>query len=141
MRELGASLAQHLRLGDVVILSGPLGAGKTTLTQGIGRGLNVEGEITSPTFIIARLHSGKRPLIHVDAYRLRADGGGAIDPHLALEDLDLDAESAITVMEWGDQLASVLSDSYLHLALSFVDDHTREVNVTGVGSRWEGVAL
>lgn len=141
MKAWGQRLAQQLRVGDVVLLSGPLGAGKTTLTQGIGQALGVEGEITSPTFVIARLHKGRTPLIHVDAYRLRPDGGGHIDPRVALDDLDLDAEHAVTVMEWGDDLGNVLADSYLLITIDFIDDQTRDLTATGHGDRWNGVAL
>lgn len=141
MQAWGKALAAQLRLGDVVLLSGPLGTGKTTLTQGIGRGLKVEGEITSPTFVIARLHRGPLPLIHVDAYRLRPDGGAKIDPRVALDDLDLDSEHAVTVMEWGDDLGKVLADSFLQITISFLDDNTRELTYVGHGDRWAGVAL
>lgn len=141
MRSWGTALASHLRAGDVVLLSGPLGAGKTTLTKGIGNGLHVIEEITSPTFVIARLHQAPIPLIHVDAYRLRADGGSHIDPRLALDDLDLDADHAVTVMEWGDDLGDVLADSYLLITISFVDENTRELTYTGHGDRWAGVTL
>lgn len=139
MQSLGARVAAQLDLGDVVLLSGPLGAGKTTFTRGLGRALGVEGEITSPTFVIARFHRGSVPLIHVDAYRLRAEGGGVIDPVLALEDLDLDSASAVTVMEWGEELGAVLSDSYLIININFIDDDTRRVDFVGHGSRWSGV--
>lgn len=141
MRDLGARIAGRLHVGDVLLLSGPLGAGKTTFTQGLGGALAVEGEITSPTFVIARVHQGATPLIHVDAYRLRSDGGGSIDPSIALEDLDLDPETAITVMEWGDDLGTVLSDSFLHISIDFIDDDSREVNWTSRGERWVGFAL
>jgi tRNA threonylcarbamoyladenosine biosynthesis protein TsaE len=101
MRELGRRLASGLRAGDVVVLSGPLGAGKTTLTQGLARGLGVEGAVTSPTFVIARVHRSKGPnLVHVDAYRL----GGLAE----IEDLDLDIADSITVVEWGAGLAEHL---------------------------------
>src|SRR4029078_11058345 len=98
MRDLGRRLAPLLRAGDLVIVAGGLGAGKTTLTQGIGAGLGVRGPVTSPTFVIARVHPsrvGGPPLVHVDAYRL----GGALE----LDDLDLDADVAdsVTVVEWG----------------------------------------
>jgi tRNA threonylcarbamoyladenosine biosynthesis protein TsaE len=139
MRALGAQIARQLRAGDLVIASGSLGAGKTTLVQGLGEELGVEGEITSPTFIIAREHLGPTRLIHVDAYRLRPDGGGSIDPALALDDLDLDATHSIVVMEWGEGLSRVLSPEYLMISIDIVDDEKREVTITGVGPRWQGV--
>ena len=108
MRELGRRLATILRAGDLVILAGPLGAGKTTLVQGIGEGLRVRGPVTSPTFVIARVHpplSGSGPaLVHADAYRL-----GSISEVDDL-DLDTDAAAAVTVVEWGAGLAEVLAD-------------------------------
>lgn len=113
-RALGARLAAGLRAGDLVVLSGPLGAGKTSLTQGIGAALGVHGTVTSPTFVLARTHRGQLPLVHVDAYRLRETG-----TRLDLDDLDLDEalEDAVTVVEWGEGLAERLTDSWLHLQL------------------------
>ncbi|MDP3889906.1 tRNA (adenosine(37)-N6)-threonylcarbamoyltransferase complex ATPase subunit type 1 TsaE, partial [Nocardioides sp.] len=110
MRDLGRSLATDLRAGDLVVLSGGLGAGKTTLTQGLGEGLGVRGGVTSPTFVIARVHPSLvdgPALVHVDAYRL----GGVEE----LDDLDLDTslEEAVTVVEWGEGVAEVLADSRL----------------------------
>ena len=122
MRVLGRSLASVLRAGDLVILSGGLGAGKTTLTQGIGDGLGVRGPITSPTFVIARVHpplaplaaTGERPpaLVHADAYRL----GSALE----LDDLDLDTDTAaaVTVVEWGEGLAEGLATDRLEIAIT-----------------------
>ena len=135
--ELGADLAARLRAGDVVLLSGELGAGKTTLTQGLGAGLGVRGPITSPTFVIARVHPslvGGPALVHVDAYRL----GDAVE----LEDLDLEASlaEAVTVVEWGRGLAEQLTDSYLKVELARAvadeDETPRRARVTGHGSRW-----
>ncbi len=113
-RALGARLAEHLRAGDLVVLSGPLGAGKTSLTQGIGAALGVRGAVTSPTFVLARTHRGPVPLVHVDAYRLREAGA-----RLDLDDLDLDAalEDAVTVVEWGEGLAASLTDSWVQVQL------------------------
>ena len=113
-RELGARLAAELQAGDLVLLSGPLGAGKTSLTQGIGAALGVRGAVTSPTFVLARTHRGPLPLVHVDAYRLREAGA-----RLELDDLDLDAalDDAVTVVEWGEGLAERLTDSWLHVLL------------------------
>lgn len=113
-RSLGTRLAGGLRAGDLIVLSGPLGAGKTSLTQGIGEGLGVRGAVTSPTFVLARTHRGPVPLVHVDAYRLREAGA-----RLDLDDLDLDAalEDAVTVVEWGEGLAEQLTDAWLQVEL------------------------
>lgn len=135
---LGRALAAVLRAGDVVLLTGELGAGKTTLTQGLGDGLGVRGPITSPTFVIARVHpslGGGPALVHVDAYRL----GDAVE----LEDLDLDASlsSAVTVVEWGRGLAEELADSYLEVELARAvageDEQPRRARVTAHGPRWD----
>ncbi|MGV0359420.1 tRNA (adenosine(37)-N6)-threonylcarbamoyltransferase complex ATPase subunit type 1 TsaE [Corynebacterium mastitidis] len=116
-RELGALLGECLEAGDVVLLDGPLGAGKTTLTQGIARGMGVRGRVTSPTFTIAREHrhsQGGPSLIHVDAYRLLGEGP-ATDPVGALDALDLDSEldTAVVVAEWGEGLVEQLAGGYL----------------------------
>ncbi|REE98180.1 tRNA (adenosine(37)-N6)-threonylcarbamoyltransferase complex ATPase subunit type 1 TsaE [Thermomonospora umbrina] len=139
MGELGRRLAAVLRAGDLVVLSGGLGAGKTTLTQGLGAGLRVRGPITSPTFVIARVHPalGDGPaLVHVDAYRL---GGFA-----ELDDLDLDTSLAesVTVVEWGEGLAEELSEDRLEVVIFRGDADTEErtVKVTGIGARWAGLA-
>ena len=107
MRDLGEKIASQLQRGDLLILSGELGAGKTAFTQGIGRGLGIS-EITSPTFVISRIHNGRIPLIHVDAYRLIQSPG----VFLEFEDLDLPSKmsEAITVIEWGSELAPLLKD-------------------------------
>jgi tRNA threonylcarbamoyladenosine biosynthesis protein TsaE len=169
MRSLGRWLGESvLQAGDFVILSGPLGAGKTTLTQGIAEGLGVRGPITSPTFVIARVHpplrgpdgpgigagpglGEQRPaLVHVDAYRL----GSALE----LDDLDLDADLAtsVTVVEWGEGLAEGLSSDRLEIALApssgapgaaggdgetWDGDIPRTVTMTGAGNRWQDVQL
>lgn len=130
-RAWGALLGALLRAGDLVVLTGDLGAGKTSLTQGIADGLGVRGPITSPTFVIARTHPslvGGPDLVHVDAYRL----GGLAE----LDDLDLDAslEDAVTVVEWGRGLAEQLSDGYLEVTLRGHD--ARTVNLVGHGARW-----
>lgn len=136
MRALGARLASVLRAGDLVLASGDLGAGKTTLAQGLGAGLGVLGPVISPTFVLARVHpaAGEGPaLVHVDAYRL---GGFA-----ELEDLDLEAslDEAVTLVEWGTGVAEGLADDRLEIAirrgLDAADD-TRWVFLTGVGGRW-----
>jgi tRNA threonylcarbamoyladenosine biosynthesis protein TsaE len=133
-RALGRVLAATLRPGDLVVLSGPLGAGKTALTQGIGEGLGVRGRVTSPTFVIARVHPGPLPLVHVDAYRLRDSG------RLDLDDLEIDEEldRAVVVVEWGEGVVERLSDSHLEVRLERRDDDVRVATVTGVGPRWEG---
>lgn len=132
-RAFGRELATRLRAGDLVVLSGPLGAGKTALTQGIGEGLGVTGRVTSPTFVIARVHGGPLPLIHVDAYRLRDSG------RLDLDDLELDEEldRAVVVVEWGEGVVERLSDSHLEVVLERHDDDTRTATVTGHGPRWD----
>lgn len=103
MRAIGAALAGRLRPGDVIVLTGPVGAGKTTFTQGIGAGLAVTDPVTSPTFVIAREHRGRIDLVHVDAYRLGSK--------LELDDLDLvsDRDQCVTVVEWGAGLTDVLT--------------------------------
>ena len=132
-RAYGEWLATVLRRSDLVILTGDLGAGKTTLTQGIGEGLGVRGDVTSPTFVISRIHPSLGdgpPLVHVDAYRL----GSSAD----LDDLDLDTdlEDAVTVVEWGEGLAEALSIDRLELTLTRGDDDRRTLTLTPVGSRW-----
>lgn len=133
-QEWGARLGELLSAGDVVVLAGGLGAGKTTLTQGIARGLGVRGPITSPTFVIARVHpslGGGPALVHVDAYRL---GGSA-----ELDDLDLDAElpDVVTVVEWGAGMAEALSDERLEIDLAGTD--ARTACVRPVGERFESL--
>ena len=131
----GRSLANHLRPGDLIVLTGDLGAGKTTLTRGLGEGLGVRGAVTSPTFVIARLHpAGDRgvALLHVDAYRL----GTASE----IDDLDLDLAGAVTVVEWGAGRVEHLADSHLHIALVPAGDG-REATVTGHGFRWDDDSL
>jgi tRNA threonylcarbamoyladenosine biosynthesis protein TsaE len=131
MRDLGRRLAGLLRAGDLVLLSGPLGAGKTTLTQGLGDGLKVRGPITSPTFVIARVHpslAGGPSLVHADAYRL-----GGLDE---LDDLDLDLQDAVTVVEWGGGIAEGLSEDRLEIVIEREETEERTVALTGVGPRW-----
>lgn len=147
-RALGERLAASLRAGDLVVLVGDLGAGKTTLTQGIGAGLGVRGQIASPTFIIARAHPslGDGPdLVHVDAYRI-----GSLDEVDAL-DLDSSLEESVTVVEWGSGLVEALAGDRLEIVLERprgaddaggdADDDApeageRRVTVRGVGARW-----
>ena len=139
MRDLGRELAGLLRAGDLVILSGPLGAGKTTLMQGIGEGLGVRGPVSSPTFVIARVHpalAGSGPsLVHADAYRL-----GSVSE---VDDLDLDADvaGAVTVIEWGEGLAEGLAQDRLEISIQpDADGEVRTVRINGHGARWNGAA-
>ena len=141
-RALAGRLATVLRSGDLLILSGDLGAGKTTFTQGLGAGLGVRGDVTSPTFVIARVHpslSAGPALVHVDAYRL--------GDRLELDDLDLDTslEDAVTVVEWGTGVAEDLADDRLEVEIlrahGDTDDETRTLRLTAVGERWDGVDL
>ncbi|MGH3300123.1 MAG: tRNA (adenosine(37)-N6)-threonylcarbamoyltransferase complex ATPase subunit type 1 TsaE [Streptosporangiaceae bacterium] len=143
MRYLGERLSGLLRAGDLVVLSGPLGAGKTTLAQGIGAGLGIRGQVTSPTFVIARVHPslGAGPdLVHADAYRLGS--------RAEVDDLDLDADlaSAVTVVEWGAGLVEDLADSFLSVTIDLgagpaaaadADAGPRTVRVQGSGERWQ----
>ncbi|WP_306210921.1 tRNA (adenosine(37)-N6)-threonylcarbamoyltransferase complex ATPase subunit type 1 TsaE [Actinoplanes sp. RD1] len=136
----GARLAEILRPGDLLLLTGPLGAGKTALVQGIGAGLRVIGSITSPTFVIARVHradvarGGTVPLVHADAYRL----GDAADPRAEIDDLDLDAsaEDAVTVVEWGAGMVEQLNDEYLAVRIDRLDDDTRVIDLQPYGGDW-----
>jgi tRNA threonylcarbamoyladenosine biosynthesis protein TsaE len=153
MRELGRRLAALLVPGDLVLLSGELGAGKTTLARGLGEGLGVRGAVTSPTFVIARVHpslTGGPALVHVDAYRL----GGGLDE---MEDLDLDVSlpESVVVVEWGDGKVEELSEARLQVVIARTlggfaggpgagdpedsedsEDDVREVTVSGIGPRW-----
>lgn len=146
MRALGERLAAHLQPGDVLVLTGELGAGKTTFTQGLGSGLDVRGQVTSPTFVIARVHPplGSGPaLVHVDAYRL--DGQAELDDL----DLDTDLDEAVTVVEWGSGLAEGLADARLEVRIARATAQTevdpeadpRLVEIDPVGRRWLGVDL
>lgn len=143
-RQLGKTVAGLLQAGDLVLLHGGLGAGKTTFTQGLADGLGVAGRVTSPTFIVAREHAsmgGGPDLVHVDAYR--------IEDQLDLTTLDLErsADSAVTVVEWGRNKVEGLSENRLEIEVSAeesgswedVDQGTRTFVFKGVGPRWEGV--
>jgi tRNA threonylcarbamoyladenosine biosynthesis protein TsaE len=139
-RQFGRQLAGRLRAGDLVILGGELGAGKTTLVQGLGEGLGVRGPVTSPTFIIARVHpslGGGPALVHVDAYRLNG-----LDRLEELDDLDLDAdlEASVTVVEWGEGVAERLSPDRLEVRLERARGaeagETRLAQVNAIGPRW-----
>ncbi|BDZ44990.1 tRNA (adenosine(37)-N6)-threonylcarbamoyltransferase complex ATPase subunit type 1 TsaE [Naasia aerilata] len=143
MHQLGRRLGEQLRAGDVVVLDGPLGAGKTTLTRGLGEGLGVRGPVTSPTFVLARTHPSVvdgPPLVHVDAYRL----GSPVE----LDDLDIDFPHAVVVVEWGAGMVESLAESRLELLIerpasgSDEEDEPRIVTATGVGPRWaDGLPL
>ncbi|MDQ1747280.1 MAG: tRNA threonylcarbamoyladenosine biosynthesis protein TsaE [Frankiaceae bacterium] len=134
MRRLGVALAGAALAGDLIVLTGELGAGKTTLTQGIGAGLGVSGDVLSPTFVIARVHRGGRvPLVHADAYRL-----GSVEE---IDDLDLDAslEESVTVVEWGAGLAERLAGDRLEVRIersADEADETRYVTLHPVGASW-----
>ncbi|CAN2179909.1 COG0802 Predicted ATPase or kinase [Candidatus Nanopelagicaceae bacterium] len=135
MHQLGVKLAAHLRAGDLVLVNGPLGAGKTVLAQGVGEGLGISG-ITSPTFVISRVHKAAVPLIHVDAYRL-VDSD---NPNLYLDDLDLDIANSITFIEWGGAESARLSEDRLEINIDRSDD-IRKVEISAVGARWTGFSL
>jgi tRNA threonylcarbamoyladenosine biosynthesis protein TsaE len=143
MRALGRRLAGLLRAGDLVILSGSLGAGKTTLVQGIGEGLGVRGPVTSPTFVIARIHpslTGGPDLVHADAYRLASPA--------EVDDLDLDEAmgSSVTVVEWGGGMAEGLAADRLEITITPLEvtvpsgGETRTVCIAGHGGRWDAVS-
>jgi tRNA threonylcarbamoyladenosine biosynthesis protein TsaE len=135
-RAFGRDLAGVLRAGDLVVLTGPLGAGKTALAQGIGAGLGVMGSVTSPTFVISRVHrpdparGGLVPLVHVDAYRL-----GRV---AEVDDLDLDAsiEDSVTLVEWGAELVEQLADAHLEVRITRRDDDSRLIELIGHGGDW-----
>ena len=135
MHQLGVNLSAHLRAGDLVLVNGPLGAGKTVLAQGVGAGLGVTG-ITSPTFVISRVHKAAVPFIHVDAYRLV----DSENPNLYLDELDLDIAGSITLIEWGGAESARLSEDRLEITIDRSDD-PRKVEITAVGTRWAGFAL
>lgn len=135
MFELGISISAQLKAGDLVLINGPLGAGKTVLAQGIGKGLGIE-DITSPTFVISRTHKALLPMIHVDAYRLI----DTENPNLFLDDLDLDTENSVTVVEWGGAESARLSENRLEISIDRTNE-IRQVEIKAVGPRWVGFAL
>lgn len=134
MHALGQRIGSQCRAGDLILLNGPLGAGKTVLVQGIGEALGIH-DVTSPTFVISRIHKASLPLIHVDAYRLLEGANAAI----YLDDLDLDSprESAVTVIEWGGEESARLSDERLEIQIDRTDE-VRQVTLTSIGARWQG---
>ena len=130
-RALGRALAALLRPGDLLVLTGPLGAGKTVFAQGVGAGLGVPGAVTSPTFVIARvLRGGRLPFVHVDAYRL-----GGIDE---VDDLDLDADvdASVTLVEWGAGLVEQLAAAYCEIRLEPTEGEVRTAELLGYGGDW-----
>jgi tRNA threonylcarbamoyl adenosine modification protein YjeE len=139
MHALGIRIGKKLKAGDLVVLVGPLGAGKTTLTRGVGEALGAIGNVSSPTFVIARTHrrvNGEAPLVHVDAYRL-----GSADE---LDDLDIDFAKSIVLVEWGKGMLDDISENLLEVDIA--RDHTgesetRDVTITGSGQRWGGVTF
>lgn len=143
MEALGLRLAGLLAAGDLLVLSGPLGAGKTTLTRGIGAGLNIRGQVASPTFVLARTHPslapGGVPLVHVDAYRLGSPA--------ELDDLDIDFDRSVVVVEWGTGMLDGVAESWLDVAIErptgggCSDDESRIVTLVAHGPRWSGVRL
>ena len=135
MHQLGIQLSAHLRAGDLLLVNGPLGAGKTVLAQGVGAGLGVTG-ITSPTFVISRVHKAAIPFIHVDAYRLV----DSENPNLYLDDLDLDIANSITLIEWGGAESARLSEDRLEITIDRSSDE-RIVEIKAVGPRWAGFSL
>jgi len=135
MHQLGEKLSAHLRAGDLVLVNGPLGAGKTVLAQGVGAGLGIAG-ITSPTFVISRVHKAVVPFIHVDAYRLV----DSENPNLYLDDLDLDIAGSITLIEWGGAESARLSEDRLEITIDRSDE-IRKVEIAPVGTRWAGFKL
>jgi tRNA threonylcarbamoyladenosine biosynthesis protein TsaE len=137
MAALGEKIARQCRAGDLILLNGSLGAGKTVFVQGVGRALGIN-DVTSPTFVISRIHKGAIPLIHVDVYRLLEAGNAAA----YLDDLDLDTarEDGLTVIEWGGAESARLSDDRLEIDIDRTSDE-RVVTIKAVGSRWDGVQL
>ena len=135
MHQLGLQISAHLRAGDLILVNGPLGAGKTVLAQGVGAGLGISG-ITSPTFVISRVHKAVVPFIHVDAYRLI----DSENPNLYLDDLDLDIAASITFIEWGGAESARLSEDRLEITIDRSEEQ-RKVEITPVGPRWAGFSL
>ena len=134
MHEIGVRIGAQLKAGDLLLLNGDLGAGKTVLVQGIAQALGIDG-VTSPTFVISKSYKATLPLIHVDVYRLLDSGKAA----LFLDDLDLDSdrETSVTVIEWGGEESARLSDERLEITID-CSDEVRRVSFNGVGQRWAG---
>ncbi len=136
MHQLGLEIANVLKAGDLLLLNGPLGAGKTTLTRGIGEGLGASGTVQSPTFVLARTHrtvAGPK-LVHVDAYRLNS----AVE----LDDLDIDFANSIVVVEWARDYIDGIAENWLQVDINREsEDESRVVTITGMGTRWQGVEI
>ncbi len=136
MHQLGLAIAKVLKAGDLLLLNGPLGAGKTTLTRGIGEGLGASGTVQSPTFVLARTHrtvAGPK-LVHVDAYRLNS----AVE----LDDLDIDFANSIVVVEWARDYIDGIAEHWLQVDINREsEDETRLVIISGIGNRWQGVEI
>lgn len=137
MNALGRKIGGLCQAGDLILLNGPLGAGKTVFVQGIGAALGIQ-DVTSPTFVISRIHKAPLPLIHVDVYRLLEAGRAS----MYLDDLDLDSprEGAVTVIEWGGEESARLSDDRLEITIDRSDD-VRKVSIVAIGDRWSGIEL
>jgi tRNA threonylcarbamoyladenosine biosynthesis protein TsaE len=137
MAALGEKIGHLSRPGDLILLNGPLGAGKTIFVQGVAKALGIS-DVTSPTFVISRIHEGVMPLIHVDVYRLLEAGNAAA----YLDDLDLDTarEDGLTVIEWGGVESARLSDDRLEITIDRSSEE-RIVTISAIGSRWDGVEL
>jgi tRNA threonylcarbamoyladenosine biosynthesis protein TsaE len=135
MHQRGLQISTHLRAGDLVLVNGPLGAGKTVLAQGVGAGLGVSG-VTSPTCVISRVHKAAIPFIHVDAYRLV----DSENPNLDLDDLDLDIANSITLIEWGGAESARLSEDRLEITIDRSNEE-RTVEIKAVGPRWAEFSL
>lgn len=136
MHQLGLAIAKVLRAGDLLLLNGPLGAGKTTLTRGIGEGLGASGTVQSPTFVLARTHrtSVGPKLVHVDAYRLNS----AVE----LDDLDIDFANSIVVVEWARDYIDGIAEHWLRVDINRdASDESRIVTIAGQGERWQGVEI
>ena len=136
MHDLGLAIAKVLKAGDLVLLNGPLGAGKTTLTRGIGEGLGAQGTVQSPTFVLARTHrtAAGPKLVHVDAYRLNSA--------LELDDLDIDFANSIVVVEWARDYIDGIAQHWLQVDINReAEDESRLVTASGVGDRWQGVEI
>jgi len=137
MHALGVRIGEMCKPGDLILLNGPLGAGKTVLVQGIGEALGIN-DVTSPTFVISRIHKAPLSLIHVDAYRLLESGNAAA----YLDDLDLDTprENAVTVIEWGGGESARLGEERLEITIDRTEE-VREVAIKKVGARWQGLEI
>jgi tRNA threonylcarbamoyladenosine biosynthesis protein TsaE len=135
MREFARSIAQQIRSGDLILLNGPLGAGKTFFTQELINSLGVTQPITSPTFVMVKSYRGILPIHHIDAYRLL----DLANPKQAFEELDIDIESSLTIVEWGEQFD--VTGQGLHITIEIVGDQSRTLTVTGADSRWANLEL